>query len=151
MAITDRIRSAVQAFRTTSASGPTSQRATYGGRGLGNLMSGGIVNPATGMGTSLDKSQGNYFTPTRIYWRSPLEIVYNESWVAQKAINMPIDDMLRRWLIYDEVDEGVLKALQLAEEELDVEHVFTQAIKAGDLYGTGVVVMVTKEKWWTTG
>ena len=145
MAITDRIRSAVQAFRTTSASGPTSQRATYGGRGLGNLMSGGIVNPATGMGTSLDKSQGNYFTPTRIYWRSPLEIVYNESWVAQKAINMPIDDMLRRWLIYDEVDEGVLKALQLAEEELDVEHVFTQAIKAGDLYGTGVVVMVTKE------
>ena len=59
MAITDRIRSAVQAFRTTSDSNLVHQRATYGGRGSGNLMSGGIVNPGTGMGTSLDKSQGS--------------------------------------------------------------------------------------------
>ena len=116
------------------------------GRGYGGgLTHGGIVNTGTGMGTSLDKSQGNFFTPTRIYWRSPLEILCNESWVARNAIDMPIEDMLRRWRIFDEVDDGALDALQLAEEELDVEHAFMQAMKAGDQYGTGVVVMVTSE------
>ena len=44
-----------------------------GGRGYGGLNAGGIVNQGTGLGTGLDKSQGNFFTPTRFYWRSPLE------------------------------------------------------------------------------
>ena len=119
---------------------PVQQRASYGG-----LTQGGIVNQTTGLGTNLDKSQGNFFTPTRIYWRSPLEILCNESWVARNAIDIPNEDMMRRWRIFDEVDDGALDALQKAEEELDVEHVFTQAIKAGDQYGTGVVVIASKE------
>ena len=121
------------------------QRNYGGGRGYGGLTSGGIVNQGTGMGTTLDKSQGNFFTPTRIYSRTPLEIICNESWVARNAIDMPIDDMLRRWRIFDDVDDSALDALQEAEEILDVEHAFMQAIKAGDQYGTGVIVMVTNE------
>ena len=43
--------------------------------GVGGKAIGGIVNPGSGMGTALDKSQGSFFTPTRIYWRSPMEIL----------------------------------------------------------------------------
>ena len=47
--------------------------------------------------------------------------------------------MMRRWRIFDEVDDGALDALQKAEEELDVEHVFTQAIKRA---------ISTEPAWW---
>ena len=115
-------------------------RGSYGG-----LHSGGIVNPGTGMGTALDKSQGGAFLPTRIYSRTPLEVLCNESWVARNAIDIPTEDMLRRWRQFIDVDESALENLQLAEELLDVEHVFTQAIKAGDQYGTGVIVIMSQE------
>ena len=115
------------------------QHRAYGG---GGLTGGGIVNQKTGMGTSLDKSGSAFFQPTRIWWRSPLEILCNESWVARNAIDIPIEDMLRRWLMYTGTDEKAIEALELAQEELDVEHVFMQAMKAGDAYGTGVVVMM---------
>ena len=82
------------------------------------------------------------FQPTRIWWRSPLEILCNESWVARNAIDIPIEDMLRRWLQFTGTDEKAIEALELAQEELDVEHVFMEAMKAGDQYGTGVMVMM---------
>ena len=59
------IRVANRDFFTRSEAMPQ-QRASYGG-----LTNGGLVNPNTGMGTSIDKGQGNFFTPTRIYWRTP--------------------------------------------------------------------------------
>ena len=42
---------------------------SYGGRG-------GLRNPASGLGGANDKGAGSFFTPTRIYWRTPLEILY---------------------------------------------------------------------------
>ena len=93
MAFIERIRAAYQGLRTNPSDQPIQRRA-YGS----GLTGGGIVNSGTGMGTSLDKSQGAAFQPTRIWWRSPLEILCNESWVARNAIDIPIEDMLRRWL-----------------------------------------------------
>ena len=90
------------------------QRRAYGGGG--GLTGGGIVNAGTGMGTSLDKSQGSGFKPTRIWWRSPLEILCNESWVARNAIDIPIEDMLRRWLMFTGTDEKAIEVLELAQE-----------------------------------
>ena len=54
---------------------------------------GGLRNPASGLGGATDKGAGSFFAPTRIYWRSPLEILLRaESWAARKAIKIPIDD-----------------------------------------------------------
>ena len=139
MALLERIRAAYQGLRTNP---PIQQRAIQRRAYGSGLNGGGIVNVGTGMGTSLDKSQGAVFQPTRIWWRSPLEILCNESWVARNAIDMPIEDMLRRWLKFIGTDEKAIEALEMAQEKLDVEHVFMQAMKAGDQYGTGVVVMM---------
>ena len=140
----------VNNVRNADGSTPTrlpNLRAQGGCGGYGGLHSGGIINPGTGMGTALDKSQGGLFLPTRIYSRTPLEVLCNESWVARNAIDIPTEDMLRRWRQFIDVDESALENLQLAEELLDVEHVFAQAIKAGDQYGTGVIVIMSQEAY----
>ena len=54
---------------------PYEVRARPTGGGVGGQPIGGIVNPGSGMGTVLDKSQGSFFTPTSIYWRSPMAIL----------------------------------------------------------------------------
>ena len=59
-------------------------------------MGGGFTNMQSGLGTDLDKSEHSFFFPTRIYWRTPLEILRVQSWAARKLIEMPIDDMLCR-------------------------------------------------------
>ena len=141
--ITDRLRHAYQALRTATPPAAPQQRAT--GRGSGSLQSGGIYNPVTGLGTGLDKSTGNLFTPTRIYWRTPLEILYVESWVARKAINTPIDDMFIRWRQFQSDDEGVVEAMEEVERDLRVEKALNNVLKGADIYGTGVVVMATAE------
>ena len=110
-----------------------------------NLNAGGLFNAGTGLGTSLDKSQGNVFLPTRIWSRHPLEILCVESWVARNAIDIPIDDMFIRFREYVDDDESAVEAMQDATDTLQVKHVLNQAMKAGDQYGTGVVVMVSGE------
>ena len=120
----------------------TSERA---GSYYAGLNSGGIVNQGTGLGTSIDKSQGNIFTPTRIYWRTPLEVLCVESWTARNAIDIPTDDMFIRWRQVLGKDEGAVKAFEMGERESRVELALNQAMKAGDQYGTGVVVMMTAE------
>ena len=125
------------------------QQRNYGGGGRGGygggLNSGGIVNQGTGLGTGLDKSQGSFFSPTRVYWRTPLEILCVESWTARNAIDIPIDDMFIRWRTVLGKDEGSVKAFEEGERATKTELALNQALKAGDQYGTGAVIMVTAE------
>ena len=121
------------------------QKRSGGRGGYGGLTGGGIVNQGTGLGTGLDKSQGNFFTPTRIYWRSWLEVLCVESWTARNAIDIPTDDMFIRWRQVLGKDKGAVEAFEMGERESRVELALNQAMKAGDQYGTGAVVMVTAE------
>ena len=75
------------------AASPNRGRGGYGG----SITHGGIVNHGTGLGTGLDKSEGSFFTPTRFWWRSPLELLYVQSSAARKFVDMPIEDMFIRW------------------------------------------------------
>ena len=131
MAFYDRIRQAYQAFRSDP---PAEQRQYNNGRGYGGLTSGGIANLTTGMGTSLDKSQGNFFSPTRIYSRRPLEVLCVESWVAKKAIDILIDDMFIRWRLWESDDAGQVAAMEEAEKQANVKEALGRAMKAGDQY-----------------
>ena len=116
-----------------------------GGRGGGSLGSGGLVNLQTGMGTGLDHTESSLFTPTRIYWRTPLEILGVQSWVARNCIDIPNDDQFIRWRHFNSDDESAVEAMEMAERELGVETALNQAMKAADQYGTGVVVIMSDE------
>ena len=124
---------------------PVSSRA-YKGVGGGYGGRGGLRNPSSGLGGSTDKGAGSFFAPTRIYWRSPLEILYVQSWAARKAINVPIDDTFLRWREWSDDDEdGSADKMADAELRHKVTEKLASAMKAGSAYGTGCVVMVTKE------
>ena len=117
----------------------------YGGFGIG-LMAGGIVNQQSGMGLQSDKSEASFFTPTRIHWRGELEVLYAQSWAAKKFIDIPVDDMFIRWREFsgDEGDTGV-ELMDEAESRHKVKDRLSRAMKGGRLYGTGLMLMVTKE------
>ena len=112
---------------------------------VGGLNSGGLVNLQTGMGTGLDHTESSLFTPTRIYWRTPLEILGVQSWVARNCIDIPNDDQFIRWRQFVSDDESTVEAMEMAERELGVETALNQAMKAADQYGTGVVVIMSSE------
>ena len=125
---------------TSLGSGRSSR--TDAGRGL---TGGGIVNPSTGMGTGLDHSQSSFFTPTRFYWSAPLEILCVESWAARNFVDIPINDMFHGWRIFTDASDAHIDAMTKVEADLKVVAKLRQAMKAARQYGTGVLVMMTKE------
>ena len=113
--------------------------------GFGNVTSGGFTNPMTGAGTSLDKSQSGFFSPTWITNRTELETLYTESFACQHFIDFPVDDMFIRYRQFDETDEKVVEDLEAQEKQFMVQQRLARAMKAGALYGTGLMCVITKE------
>ena len=124
-----------------------SVRRSGGGYGSGfGLMHGGIRNPNSGMGLASDKSESSYFTPTRVHWRGELEVLRVQSWAARKFIEIPIDDMFIRWRQWEAGEnEAAADAMMEAEKRHGARMRLARAMKAGRLYGTGLLVMVTRE------
>jgi len=110
------------------------------------LNQGGPVNLVSGMGTQADKSEHAFFEPTRVSWRGDLEVIYAQSWACKKFIDIPVDDMMIRWRQFDAGEnEAAAEAMGAAEEEYNVVGKLGRAMKAGRLYGTGLLVMMTRE------
>ena len=131
---------------TTALSQASFGRNPYGGFGLG-LMQGGIVNHQSGMGLQGDKSEHSFFTPTRVFWRGELEVLYAQSWAMRKFIDIPIDDMTIKWREFEgdgQGDAGVDK-MKDAEMRHGVKKRLKRAMKAGRVFGTSLMVIVTRE------
>ena len=133
---------------TDGAPAPISPGDGRRGGYYGSLMGGGIVNHKTGMGLAGDKSESSFFVPTIYTWRTPLEIIHNQSWAAKKFIQIPVDDMFIRWREFD-MEGGVTEASVEAMRECEMRHrvrkKLSNAMKAGRLYGSALLVMVTRE------
>lgn len=114
------------------------------GMGTG-LQTGGFYNYKTGAGGVSDKSTGFFYYPTLIYNAAELEIMYNESWSCAKLIDIPVDDMLIRWREFDDIDDPDAEKIREIEKQLKVRARLGMAMKAGKLYGTSFLIMVTKE------
>ena len=117
----------------------------YGGSHYGGLTHGGIVNPVSGMGTSLDKTESSFFRPTRFYSPYPLEVLCVQSWAARNFVDYPIDDQFIEWRTHIGDDETANKTMRDAEATHNVMKKLSKAMKAARQYGTGVMVLMTKE------
>ena len=117
--------------------------------GTGGLTGGGLRNEQTGLGTQLDRTEFSTFYPTRVHNPAELETAYIQSWACQKFIDIPVDDMLirwRRWQVEDrKQDEDIIKAMDEAEERHLVLERLARAMKAGRLFGTGILAIMTEE------
>ena len=132
MALLERMRGLFRRGRTGGA---------YGGR----LTQGGITNLTTGLGTNLDKTEASFFTPTRIHWRSPLEVLYVQSWAAKKFCNIPIDDMFRKPRTWKDDSESNVDTMREAEAEHHVMERLRLALIGARAYGTALMVLMTNE------
>ena len=105
---------------------------------------GGYANPATGAGYSRDKSQQGYYLPSW-FTRPVLENLYIESGAVRKFIDIPVDDMFIRWRAFTGDDPDIASAMLQGERDLDLVKSLAQAMKAARLYGTALLIPVTKE------
>ena len=140
MKITDRRHSAVTLY------GPDGRKLERrSGRAGASLMGGGLVNTLTGMGTGLDKTESSFFLPTRLYYRSAMEVLCVQSWSAASAVDIPVDDMFIRWRKFTGNDEGAAKAMADAEKRHKAPMALREAMRAGRQHGTGVVAIMSAE------
>ena len=117
----------------------------FGFQGGGSLGHGGVRNLNSGLGGDADKSEHTFFQPTVYPNRIPLQTVYNESWAAQKFINMPIDDMFIKGRKFEWEDESMAEEWDRLDSYFSLESSVNQALKAARLYGTGFVVVITNQ------
>ena len=113
---------------------------TYGG-----MMAGGYYNSMTGAGGSFDKTEYSYFLPTRITGRMEMETLYAQSWAAAKFIDIPVDDMFLRWREFSDMSKEAVERIEELEDQFDIQDRLSRAMKAGRLYGTGMVIILTRE------
>lgn len=121
------------------------QRKTDSTTSYGGLQSGGFQNDLTGAGGLYDKSEYSYFLPTLLTSRQQLETLYVQSWAAKKFIDIPIDDMFLKWRVFSDMTDESVELMEAVEKEFDIQSHLSRGIKAGNLYGTGLVIMLTKE------
>ena len=133
--------------RTVQRFGRGTQQRSSGGRGYGgSLTGGGVYNAQTGMGGSSDKSEASMFFPTRIYNRNVLEVLRVESSAARKFLEMPVDDSFIQWRKYlGEAGDRAAELMQEADENHNVLHLLKETIKAGRTFGTGLLLIISKE------
>ena len=120
---------------------------TYAGgqtQSFGQLNQGGVWNPS-GLGSGIDKGDGTIFIPTRAYSRHEFETLYVQSWAARSFINIPVHDMFIRWRDFTSDNDAANEMMMEAELEYDVAERLTRAMIAGRLYGTGVLLLMTRE------
>lgn len=113
--------------------------------GLGGLTSGGYGNAITGAGSSLDKTEYSFYTPTRLSSKNELETLYVQSWAAKKFIDIPIDDMFIRWRKFVEMEKDAVELIEQTELDFEITDKLSAVMKAGNLYGTGLLLLITKE------
>jgi phage-related protein (TIGR01555 family) len=100
---------------------------------------GGLYNPLSGAGGPTDKSAFFTFIP---YWLNDtafIERVVNQSWVAERFVAMPVDDMFAKPRMYTNP--------KFKEEfsRLKIDNRAAAAMRLGRMYGTGLFWMVTRE------
>lgn len=115
------------------------------GNNFEGLTSGGYLNLLTGAGTSLDKTEYSFYVPTRTTSKNELETLYVQSWAAKKFIDIPIDDMFIRWREFTDMENDNIELLQQSELDFDITGKLSRVMKAGNLFGTGLMILITKE------
>ena len=100
-------------------------------------------NPAPGAGTRRDKAATGTLQPVSVQSEANADALYRASWFLRDVVDIPIDDMFARWR---EFDGARADAMREAEDTYSVRDRLSEAIKSGRRYGSGLLVMVTREE-----
>ena len=120
-------------------------RDAFGYGDAGYSLQTGPFSTLTGMGGRADKGDNVAWKPTWIRGASIYETLYNESWAAQRFIDIPVDDMFLRGRKFEGEDNAAIDAMMEFEREFDLRDKLVGAMKSARLHGTGAIAIITKE------
>lgn len=102
----------------------------------------GLVNVASGLGTSKAKRSHNHFTYSVLNDFSQLDAAYQASWLARAIVDYPAEDMTREWRTLKCDDADVIRA---EEDRLCVPALVSEATSWARLYGGAGILMITNQ------
>lgn len=100
----------------------------------------GLVNVASGLGTSKAKRSYNTFRYSVMQDWSQLDAAYQTNWLARAIVDIPSEDMCREWRIIKSKDADVIR---IEEDRLMLPMMVQEAATWGALYGGGGILMLT--------
>lgn len=103
---------------------------------------GGLYNPLTGAGTAIDRNVANAILPTMLDDPERIDVYCDESWFLKALVNIPVDDMFVLWRAFEGSSADAMRA---AEVRYRVKSRLSMALKAGRKYGTGLLLMLTRD------
>ena len=122
------------------------------GPGRDGVANDGLQNFVTGMGTRGDKSTHSHYTVPPMMTRIEADAIYRTSWLGQRLVCTPADDMCRKWRTFkwDGMDKGktskVGKPAVLAEEKrVQMRSRCHEGIMWSREYGGAIIAMITKD------
>lgn len=99
----------------------------------------GLENVIANLGTTKDKRSHNQLKGNT-FEVDQLTILY-DNWLIRKAIDIPVNDAVRKWRRFEGVDIEQIKKLESAERALKVKQTVGTAGKRGRLFGGALLLM----------
>ena len=103
-----------------------------------------LQNLRTGLGTANDAGLGSQFVPIRMT-REEAERLYQMSWAAQKIVDIKVRDMFSKGRKFLGEDESAIDAMEEAEHNLKAMRRLANAMIAGRIWGTALMIVCTKD------
>ena len=100
----------------------------------------GLVNVASGLGTSKAKRSHNMFNYAVLQNWQQLDAAYQTNWLARQIVDVPAEDMCREWRSIKCEDAY---AIRMEEDRLMLPSLVQEAISWARLYGGGGILMLT--------
>lgn len=99
-----------------------------------------MTNIVSGLGTDRDKMSFSQFTSVMLT-QPQIDAMYNSSWLAGTMIDAAPNDMTRAWRSWKAVNSAQISKLEAEEKRLEVQSKVNRALKLGQLYGGGAIIM----------
>lgn len=117
-------------------------RRTASGRTM--LLSDGLQNIVSGMGTERDKASHTTYAPTHLDI-TEIENAYQSSKFVQKIVDMPAEDAGREWREWQAGQDEISK-IEATEKRLNVRGAVIDALKIARLRGGAAILIGTGDK-----
>jgi len=108
----------------------------------------GLVNPSLGIGGDSDVLATSYNQHPGFVSFDVLDRIYRTNVFAQKIINAPAEDMVRKWREFTCDDVEKAEKRQKAEVGYQIKDKVKDAVRYADLYGGSALLIVLQDQDW---
>ena len=104
------------------------------------VMSDGLANVVSGIGTGADKNTFNRYAQTTVISQGEVEAAYRTSGLVRKVHDLPPFDMVRAWRDW-QADGAIIEKIEAEEKRLQLKTKVLRAKKWARLYGGAALIL----------